>query len=183
MSIISKTLAPALASRYFAGVWEAYLPQSLLWRLDRPLLPPKRANPSFQRPDPSDFPYIEQKPSWSWASATGVLSQYIPIAGDHIPLIVMKEISVKIRGGGPFGQIKHAFIVLEAKIFSLGALGPLSRQLNMRNAEAEGIEPYWLQVDAPLCSETMVYILPLLHCAQGNYGFLLESAGPSLQAG
>jgi hypothetical protein len=36
MSEIAKTLTPALVSRYFAGVWEAYLPQSLLWRLDRP---------------------------------------------------------------------------------------------------------------------------------------------------
>jgi hypothetical protein len=77
----------------------------------------------------------------------------------------MKKISVKTRGGDPFSQIKHAFLVIEGKIFSLGVPGPLLRQLNMRNAEAEVIDPNWLQVDARLCSETMVYFLPLLHCA------------------
>lgn len=58
MSGIAKTLAPILGSQYIAGIWEDYLPQSLLWCLDKLSVPTEDANASYQEPGSRNLPYI-----------------------------------------------------------------------------------------------------------------------------
>lgn len=58
MSGIAKTLAPILGSRYVAGLWEDYLPQGLLWCLDKLSVPTEDASASYHEPDSRNLPYI-----------------------------------------------------------------------------------------------------------------------------
>ncbi|KAJ0413601.1 heterokaryon incompatibility protein-domain-containing protein [Aspergillus carlsbadensis] len=169
MSGIAKTLAPILRSRYVAGLWEEYLPQCLLWCVDK--VPAE--DESAENVDSCGQEYIA--PSWSWGSTKGAVSHLIPSSIDHLPLFQCTRISTQSRGEDPFGQIKHASMDIQAKILPLGTLKSVKDQLT--STTTTEIDPKWFRLDAPLRAETPIYLFPVLYCAQGNYCLLLVTAG------
>ncbi|KAL4864779.1 hypothetical protein BDV12DRAFT_175625 [Aspergillus spectabilis] len=159
MSGIAKTLAPILRSRYFAGLWEEYLPQCLLWCVDN--VPTEDG--SLENGDACAQLYIA--PSWFCGSTKGTVSHLNPSSFDYLPLFICNRIFAKSRGGDPFGQTEHAFIDLKGKIFPLGTLKSVKDEL--KSMTATELDPKWFQLDAPIRNETPIYLFQFYTVRRG----------------
>lgn len=99
--------------RYFAGLWEAYLPDSLLWhRLKVPIFLPE--------PNPAR-PTAYRAPTWSWASINGTVEFARDMLLESEWDVMAQVISVDLRPAGdnnPSGPMIHR-LGLRAQMKSL----------------------------------------------------------------
>jgi hypothetical protein len=112
---------------YLAGLWRAYLPSELLWRIRTPGIYSVRADPY-------------RAPSWSWASVDVEVTRHLPRRSDMRPLCSVIETEVVPLTDNVFGQVVFGRVVMRAKLFT-------SDKLRCKNYTHEADETSMLAMD------------------------------------
>jgi hypothetical protein len=110
ISAVAQEFAHVRGDRYIAGLWEAELPDSLLWS-------------TIPHP-PQSTTYIG--PSWSWASANGITQLWSKRADNVVgaqSLKTLKFVAIirtcnvqPVHPNAPFGAVKSGILVIEGYI-------------------------------------------------------------------
>lgn len=118
LSGMAKALFDKTNDRYLAGLWEDYLPESLLWwafwKVDRPSTVSELVEWTADAE-----PYIA--PSWSPLSSQSIISFLQDLnRGQYVKAeIDMLEANVDVQGLNPFGVIRSGYLKLRGRIFML----------------------------------------------------------------
>jgi hypothetical protein len=114
LSGIAKTLFVADRGKYFAGLWESELPESLLWFARQP---------SSWRPE-------SKYPSWSWASVQRDITAHDSSRG-MLPstCVTVHEIQCSLASEDPHGEVLGGRLVISGELnvatcVSASAAGP-----------------------------------------------------------
>ncbi|RSM19465.1 hypothetical protein CDV31_001625 [Fusarium ambrosium] len=105
---IAKAFSQVFRCRYFAGIWEDYLLEGLLWRAAEQI-----HETAGQGKIRRCKEYVA--PSWSWTSVKGIS---LPFSGTiDLPLVVVLKVETQPRNGDPFGQVCGGCLTLNGVLF------------------------------------------------------------------
>lgn len=145
ISGMANVFAQHLESRYYAGLWEKFLPLDLLWDLSQ-----------FGQPQ---RPGSYRAPTWSWASFDGEISWtsgFAYPADGWIPLVEVRSVNIQIETDAQdaMGQIRP-----DAELVLYGHLVPKDRLKLI-----EVFKPFFRSDKPDTCrvGEESVFLLPLV---------------------
>lgn len=114
---IANVVGECFQSEYYVGLWQKFLPQSLLWSpYDEETLP--------NSPHRATMPEPYRAPSWSWASVESPISCFICRETFlKYPISQVLEINTTLVSPDKYGQVKDGHIVIKGPI-KLAFVGP-----------------------------------------------------------
>ncbi|RDW77773.1 hypothetical protein BP6252_05826 [Coleophoma cylindrospora] len=104
ISGMAKKMQLVLEDEYVAGLWKKNLVNGLTWYVA-----------DGEQTDGSPSVKTERRPSWSWASVEGAISQVLDsdLEGNFVNIL---DVVIDPLGTDEYGELKNAFIILEGTL-------------------------------------------------------------------
>ncbi|KAJ9131787.1 hypothetical protein NKR23_g11558 [Pleurostoma richardsiae] len=153
ISGVARTYQRLYGGHYLAGHWKEGLLDSLHWR--RGIVDHGHSCPLAQVQRPEQFrqrtAYIA--PSWSWASADGMVDFYGTTAGaKDAHQVEIVDTGVIYRGKGLFGALESGYILCRARVYSAKFVkGSQALAYSEIGVQVEGMDDQLMGVEVDLC--------------------------------